>query len=447
MKRIQRVDLINGPILPALLSFAFPILLSNIFQQLYNTSDVMIVGRFLGQKSLAAVGATSAIFDLIVGFAVGVGNGMGIIIARNYGAKNEDQLRKSVAATAIIGCILSLFVIFIGAVGLYPLLQFLGTPSAIVSQSYLYISTIVNGVAVTFAYNLCAGLLRAVGDSLAALYFLIIAAILNILLDLYFITQLHLGVQSAGIATIIAQGISALLCLLYIRKKVPFLLPHRKDFVWDKELYQDLLSQGLAMGLMTSIVSIGTVILQSAINQLGTTIISAQVAARRIMSFAVLPITAIASSITTFISQNFGAEQFQRIKKGVTIANLLSWVWSVLVAALLFFTSPSLTSFISGSTNPDLIANASLYLQISSCFYPILASLIILRNALQGMGKKLTPLTSSFIELFGKIFFVLWIIPHTGYMGVILCEPLIWIPMTLQLIIIYRKIRCQLLTE
>ena len=420
MKRIQRVDLINGPILPALLSFAFPILLSNIFQQLYNTSDVMIVGRFLGQKSLAAIGATSAIFDLIVGFAVGVGNGMGIIIARNYGAKNEDQLRKSVAATAIIGCILSLFVIFIGAVGLYPLLQFLGTPSAIVSQSYLYIATIVNGVAVTFAYNLCAGLLRAVGDSLAALYFLIIAAILNI---------------------------SALLCLLYIRKKVPFLLPHRKDFVWDKELYQDLLSQGLAMGLMTSIVSIGTVILQSAINQLGTTIISAQVAARRIMSFAVLPITAIASSITTFISQNFGAEQFQRIKKGVTIANLLSWVWSVLVAALLFFTSPSITSFISGSTNPDLIANASLYLQISSCFYPILASLIILRNALQGMGKKLTPLISSFIELFGKIFFVLWIIPHTGYMGVILCEPLIWIPMTLQLIIIYRKIRYQLLTE
>ena len=151
MKRIQRVDLIDGPILPALLSFAFPILLSNIFQQLYNTSDVMIVGRFLGQKSLAAVGATSAIFDLIVGFAVGVGNGMGIIIARNYGAKNDDQLRKSVAATAVIGGILSLFVISIGVVGLYPLLQFLGTPPAIIAQSYLYISTIVNGVAVTFA--------------------------------------------------------------------------------------------------------------------------------------------------------------------------------------------------------------------------------------------------------------------------------------------------------
>lgn len=447
MKRIQRVDLIDGPILPTLLSFAFPILLSNIFQQLYNTSDVMIVGRFLGQKSLAAVGATSAIFDLIVGFAVGVGNGMGIIIARNYGAKNDDQLRKSVAATAVIGVILSLFVISIGVVGLYPLLQFLGTPSAIIAQSYLYISTIVNGVAVTFDYNLCAGLLRAVGDSLAALYFLIIAAVLNILLDLYFITQLHLGVQSAGIATIIAQSFSALLCFFYIRKKVPFLPPNRNDFVWDQRLYQDLISQGFTMGLMSSIVSIGTVILQSAINKLGMTIISAQISARRIMSFALLPMAAISTSMTTFTSQNFGAKQFRRIQKGVKQACLLSFVWSIIVAILLFFTSPFLTSLISGSTNPNLIANASLYLQISSCFYPVLGCLLILGNSLQGIGRKLTPLISSFIELTGKILFVFFIIPHTGYMGVILCEPLIWIPMTLQLIIIYRKIRYQLLTE
>ncbi len=320
------MNLIDGPILPSLLSFAFPILLSNIFQQLYNTSDVMIVGRFLGQESLAAVGATSAIFDLIVGFAVGVGNGMGIVIARSYGAKNENKLRKSVAATTIIGGFLSLLVILIGVFGLDPLLQFLGTPSGILNQSYLYISTIVNGVAVTFAYNLCAGLFRAIGDSLAALYFLIIAAILNILLDLFFITQLHLGVQSAGIATIIAQSTSAILCFLYILKKVPFLVPKSKDFVWDQRLYQDLISQGLTMGLMSSIVSIGTVILQSAINKLGMTIISAQISARRIMSFALLPMGAISTSMTTFISQNFGAKQFRRIQKGVKQACFLSLV-------------------------------------------------------------------------------------------------------------------------
>ena len=311
--------------------------------------------------------------------------------------------------------------------------------------SYLYISTIVNGVAVTFAYNLCAGLLRAVGDSLAALYFLIIAAILNILLDLFFITQLHLGVQSAGIATIIAQSTSAILCFLYILKKVPFLVPKSKDFVWDQRLYQDLISQGLTMGLMSSIVSIGTVILQSAINKLGMTIISAQISARRIMSFALLPMGAISTSMTTFISQNFGAKQFRRIQKGVKQACFLSLIWSIFVAVSLFFTSPFLTSLISGSTNPDLIANASLYLQISSCFYPVLGRLLILGNSLQGMGHKLTPLISSFIELTGKILFVLFVIPHTGYIGVILCEPLIWVPMTLQLWFTYQKASQKLL--
>ena len=337
--------------------------------------------------------------------------------------------------------------ISIGVVGLYPLLQFLGTPPAIIAQSYLYISTIVNGVAVTFAYNLCAGLLRAVGDSLAALYFLIIAAILNILLDLYFITQLHLGVQSAGIATIIAQSFSALLCFFYIRKKVPFLLPNRNDFVWDQRLYQDLISQGFTMGLMSSIVSIGTVILQSAINKLGMTIISAHISARRIMSFALLPMAAISTSMTTFTSQNFGAKRFRRIQKGVKQACLLSFVWSIIVAILLFFTSPFLTSLISGSTNLNLIANASLYLQISSCFYPVLGCLLILGNSLQGIGRKLTPLISSFIELTGKILSVLFIIPHTGYIGVILCEPLIWVPMTLQLWFTYHKASHQLLAS
>ena len=270
----------------------------------------------------------------------------------------------------------------------------------------------------------CAGLLRAVGDSLAALYFLIIAAILNILLDLYFITQLHLGVQSAGVATIIAQSFSALLCFFYIRKKVPFLLPNRTDFVWDQRLYQDLISQGLTMGLMSSIVSIGTVILQSAINKLGMTIISAQISARRIMSFALLPMTAISSSMTTFTSQNFGAKAipdgFNKASNKLVSSPLL---WSVFVAILLFFTSPFLTSLISGSTNPNLIANASLYLQISSCFYPVLGCLLILGNSLQGIGRKLTPLISSFIELTGKILFVLLIIPHTGYIESFCANP------------------------
>ena len=206
------VDLLRGPILRSLLIFALPILISNIFQQLYNTADVMIVGRFLGPDALAAVGASSAIFDLVIGFALGVGNGMGVVIARYYGAQDYRKLRQSVAATVVIGLGLSALVMILGHFGLYPLLRFLGTPASIIRQSYQYISMIVSCVGVTLGYNLCAGLLRAVGDSLTALYFLIFSALVNIVLDLFFITQLHLGVQSAGLATIISQGLSAILC-------------------------------------------------------------------------------------------------------------------------------------------------------------------------------------------------------------------------------------------
>ena len=432
MNKKRSVDLIHGPILPALLSFAFPILLSNIFQQLYNTADVLIVGRFLGQDSLAAVGATTAIFDLIIGFTLGVGNGMGIVIARYYGARNFTKIKEAVAATWILGGLLSILVMLMGFVGLYPLLQYLDTPVEILPQSYQYISMIVTCVGVSFAYNLFAGLLRSIGDSLAALGFLIFSALVNVVLDLYFITQLQLGVQSAGLATIISQGLSAVLCFYYIRKSVPELLPQLKHFKWNKALYADLLEQGLAMGLMSSIVSIGSVILQSSVNTFGA-VISAQTAARRIMAFALLPMTAISSAMTTFASQNLGAKRLDRIVQGLRIGSCLSMSWAGFICIFLFFASPTLVSFLASSTDSYLVENGSLYLQISSAFYPILSLLLIYRNCLQGLGQKVLPLVSSFIELIGKIAFVVLIIPWAGYRGVILCEPLIWVAMTIQL--------------
>ena len=433
MNKKSTVDLIHGPILPSLLSFAFPILLSNIFQQLYNTADILIVGRFLGPSSLAAVGATTAIFDLIIGFALGVGNGMGVVIARYYGARNFSKIKEAVAATWILGALLSVIVMAIGFVGLYPLLQYLETPAEILPQSYDYISMIVTCVGVSFAYNLFAGLLRSVGDSLAALGFLVFSALVNVALDLYFITQLQLGVQSAGLATIISQGLSALLCFFYIRRSVPELLPSLKHFKWDKALYVDLLEQGLAMGMMGSIVSIGSVILQSSVNSFGAVIISAQTAARRIMAFALLPMTSISASITTFTSQNYGAKRPDRIVQGLRISSCLSMSWAAFVCIFLFFASPALVSFLASSTDSYLVENGTLYLRISSTFYPILSLLLIYRNCLQGLGQKLLPLVSSFIELIGKIAFVAWIIPWSGYLGVIFCEPLIWLAMTIQL--------------
>ena len=427
------INLTDGPILQSIIAFAIPIIISNIFQQLYNTADIIIVGRFLGQDSLAAVGATAAIFELIVGFALGVGNGMGIIIARHYGARNHRLLKRAVASTIVIGAVLSLLIAVIGSIGMFPLLRFLGTPESIIDQSYAYISIVVLGIAVTFAYNLCAGLLRAVGDSQAALYFLILAAIVNVILDIFCITQLHMGVSGAAVATIIAQGISAILCFVYIKKRVSFLVPSRKDFVRDDELYLDLLSQGLAMGLMSSIVSLGSVMLQSSINALGPVIISAQTSARRIFSFSTLPFAAIAAAMTTFTSQNLGAEKPHRIAKGFRQASLVAIGWALFAFVFLFFVSPWLNQLISGSSEPALLDNAALYNRIGSAFYIPLALLLILRNSLQGLGQKSAPLLSSFIELAGKVLFVIFIIPHTGYLGVILCEPILWVLMAIQL--------------
>ena len=427
------INLTDGPILQSIIAFAIPIIISNIFQQLYNTADIIIVGRFLGQDSLAAVGATAAIFELIVGFALGVGNGMGIIIARHYGARNHRLLKRAVASTIVIGAVLSLLIAVIGSIGMFPLLRFLGTPESIIDQSYAYISIVVLGIAVTFAYNLCAGLLRAVGDSQAALYFLILAAIVNVILDIFCITQLHMGVAGAAVATIIAQGISAILCFVYIKKRVSFLVPSRKDFVRDDELYLDLLSQGLAMGLMSSIVSLGSVMLQSSINALGPVIISAQTSARRIFSFSTLPFAAIAAAMTTFTSQNLGAEKPHRIAKGFRQASLVAIGWALFAFVFLFFVSPCLNQLISGSSDPALLDNAALYNRIGSAFYIPLALLLILRNSLQGLGQKSAPLLSSFIELAGKVLFVIFIIPHTGYLGVILCEPILWVLMAIQL--------------
>ncbi|MGF0071259.1 MATE family efflux transporter [Streptococcus orisratti] len=433
------IDLTRGPVLKVIALFALPILISNIFQQLYNTADTMIVGNYLGEEALAAVGATAAIFELIVGFALGVGNGMSIVIARYYGARNEDMVKRSVAATLVIGLGLSLLVMLVGHFGLLPLLGLLGTPANIINQSYAYISVIMSFVIVTFSYNLGAGLLRAIGNSLMSLVVLVFASILNIVLDITFITRLHLGVAGAGIATIIAQALSALLCFIYIYKKCPILIPRHQHFKLDMALYGDLLGQGLSMGFMSSIVSIGTVILQMAINGLGVSMIAAQTTARRIQSFAIMPLTALASGVATFTSQNYGAMKYHRIHEGIKKASRLAISWGIMAVLLLHFLSPALTQLISGSSKAELLNASTRYLSWNTPFYPILGCLFILRNTLQGLGKKVTPLVSSVIELLGKILFVIFLIPSMGYFGVIICEPLIWLFMTVQLYYAYRE--------
>ena len=429
-----KTDLLNGSILKSLLVFAIPMFFSNIFQQLYNTADAVIVGHILGETSLAAVGASAVIFELLIGFAMGVSGGFGIVAARNHGAGNQDLLKRTVAGAVVSGGLLTAFISVFASVFMMPILRLLKTPDNIINEAYSYISILIAFAVVLFAYNLCAGLLRAVGNSVMPLLFLIVSSVLNIALDILFITQFGMGVSGAAAATVVAQGISAILCLFYIFKKCPELIPRREHFRFDAVLYKELLGQGFSMGFMMSIVTLGSVVLQRAINGLGYLVIAGHIAARKLSGLCLMPIPTIAIALSTFVSQNKGADQLDRIRKGVRYGNIISVTWGIFISTILFFTSPLLARLLSGSNEIIVIENGARYLRINSPFYFILGMLLNFRFALQGIGKKIVPLVSSIMELVGKVIFAFLLVPSLGYFGVILCEPVIWCVMFVQLL-------------
>ena len=429
-----KVDLLKDSIIKSILLFAIPILISNLFQQFYNTVDTMIVGNVLGEKSLAAIGACTAVYDLLVGFSLGVGNGLSIVVARSFGAGDQEKLRHAVAGTIVIGIFLTVAIMVVSQIGLYPLLSLLDTPNEIIQEAHSYISCITLFVGVMFAYNLCAGLLRAIGNSFTPLVFLIVSSLLNVGLDILFISQFKMGVIGAAIATVISQGVSAILCIIYMFKKTKILLPNKKNFAYEKTLYKELLGQGFSMGVMMAIVSSGTVILQKAINEFGYLTIAGHTAARKINAFCMMPCGTLSASISTFVSQNKGAGNKQRIIEGVHTGFKLVIAWGILATVLMILFARPLATLISGSNEAVVLDNASMYLKINAPFYAVLGILLILRTSLQGLGQKIVPLISSIIELIGKMIFAWICIPYLGYFGVIICEPVIWCLMTVQLI-------------
>lgn len=434
----MNVDLMHGPILKSLLLFMLPILISNLFQQLYNTVDTMIVGNVLGDTALAAIGSCGSIYELLVGFGIGIGNGLAIVAARSYGAQDEDLLKKTVAGSLVIGFLSSLCITLAGLVGLHPLLVLLDTPAEILEEAYSYIIIIDVGVLVMFAYNLCAGLLRAIGNSFMPLVFLLISSGLNVALDLVFIAVVGMGVKGAAVATVISQGVSVVLCIFYVLRKTRVLVPERKHFQVGRKLYWDLFSQSVSMGLMSSIVSAGSVVLQYGINGLGTLVIAGHTAARKLFAFTDMPLSAMASACSTYVSQNYGANHPDRVRRGMRDIYLYSVVVAAAAVLLMAAGAEWMVKLVSGSSEPVVLENGARYLVWNAPFYAVLGMLLSTRYALQSMGEKVLPLLSSVIEFLGKIVFVLLFIPRFEYNAVILCEPVIWCFMTIELLMAYR---------
>ncbi len=434
----RNTDLLHGPIFANLVRFMVPILVSSLFQQLYNTVDTMIVGNVLGDTALAAIGSCGSIYELLVGFGIGIGNGLAIVAARSYGAQDRDLLKKTVVGSLVIGLGASLVITAAGFFGLRPLLQALDTPAEILEDAYRYIMVIDLGVLVMFLYNLCAGLLRAIGNSLMPLVFLLISSGLNVVLDLWFIAGAGMGVQGAAVATVIAQGVSVVLCVLYVLARVPILIPGKKHLAVGGHLYWELFSQSISMGLMSSIVSAGSVVLQYGINGLGTLTIAGHTAARKLFAFTDMPVIAMANAGSTFVSQNYGARQPDRVRKGMRQIYLYSLVVMVVSVVLMAVAAPWMVQLVSGSREPLVLENGARYLRWNAPFYAVLGVLVSTRYALQSLGEKVLPLFSSVIELVGKVIFVLVFIPRFAYDAVILCEPVIWCFMALYLVAVYR---------
>lgn len=428
-------DLTKGPVARVILGFAAPVAVGNVFQLLYSLVDTRIVGSTLGNDALAALGSTTTLNTLIVGFLIGLTNGFAVIAAQRFGAGDYKKLRETVAWSVVLGLLISLVLTVASVILLPDILGWLKVPKEHYANGFAYIRVILLGMTASMLYNICASLLRAIGDTLTPLLFLILSTVLNIFLDYYCIQNLQMGVAGAAYATVASQMVAFLLCVVYMWKKYRILRFDFSDYKNGGNLVKGMLSSGFSMGLMSSLVSFGTVALQSAINVLGTNIIVAHTAARKITEMFMLPFAVFGMTMTTFCGQNLGAGQYGRIREGIKKVYLMELVWCGLVILVSNTIVAYLIQAVTDTRIEEVIETATLYLRVDTLLYFVTAGITVFRNSLQGMGDCVTPVISSFIELVGKVLVVMFLAPRLGYWGIIVAEPIVWVLMIIPLMV------------
>lgn len=429
-------DLTKGKPSTLILAFALPIFLANVLQLTYSLADTRIVGSFLGENALAAVGATTTLSNLIIGFLMGLSNGFAIISAQRFGAKDLNGVRHSFAASLLMGSLLSFVITAFGLLGLQPILRFLNVPQPLRNVAGSYIGIIIAGLWVTFLYDACASVLRALGDTMTPLLILLVSVILNILGDLLFIGGFHTGVWGAAAATVLAQFLAVIVCWIYMVKKYEILRLGKEDFaIKNPDMIRQMLASGMSMGFMSSLVNIGSLTLQTAINKLGQDIIVAHTAARKLSELFMIMFTVFGQTMATYCGQNIGAGEVERVKKGIRLSIFYTCIWCTLAIAASYTIGPWLVHLVTGSTNAVVVKNATDYLKFDTLFYYVTAVICVVRNAMQGLGEHITPLVSSALEMVGKIVIAMTLVPLWGYTGVIVAEPLVWFIMVIPLLV------------
>lgn len=435
----MKIDLTKDNIAKSILLFALPIYIGQLFSMVYGLIDTRIVGSVLGEASLASVSATSSLSELIIEFENGVSCGFGIILAQLVGAKDTSKLKKTIAVSSVMIMVLSLIISLLCIVCINPIMRFMNVEQEIEAMAKEYIIIILIGIIFLAIYNFLVAVLRSVGDSFTPLVFLIGSNVVNIVLDIVFVKYLGFGVAGAAWATAITQAIGCICCYVYLvstKKELAFGI---SDFSFDKELILSLSKNGMAMGCMLSFVLLGSLVLQTAINGLGTDIIVAHTAARRVTILCLIPFFSIGAAMSTFCGQNKGAKEPERIGKGVKLSIIFSVIWWLVSVALVYVFSAKIVIAITASDTENVVTNAVNYLRINSALFILPALICILRNSLQGLGDTKTPLVSSLIELGGKVIITYTLVASLGYMGVIITEPIVWACMVVPLIIMWIK--------
>ena len=432
-------DMTKGNPLKIFIFFSIPLLIGNIFQQLYSMVDTIIVGRFVGVNALAAVGSTGSLFFLVNGMILGLTSGFAVLVAQKFGAKDEDGIRKAVASNIILTLLSTAIITAIALVVKTPLLKMMNTPDNIIVDANTYITIIFAGIITQALYNMAAGILRALGDSKTPLYFLIVSSVINIILDLVFIINFKMGVAGAAYATNIAQGISGILCLVYSYKKFKVLRLKKDDFKVDSSYYEKHLKVGIPMGLQFSITAVGIIIVQSAINVFGSAVIASYTASSKVLQLVMQPSVSFGVTIATYAGQNLGAKRLDRIKNGIKIMNKVSVITSLIAGAVLVLFGKYFVMLFIENPSVEIITYAQRVLNYSAVFFIPLGFIFVYRNVLQGMGESFVPMMAGVAELVARSIVAFTLPKFIGFTGICLADPVAWIAAALPLMITYYK--------
>lgn len=420
-------DMTVGNPTKLILKFAIPLLIGNIFQQLYQISDIIIVGRLIGINALAAVGASAPIFFVVILVTLGFTGGLTVITAQRFGAKDAEGVRRSVTHSLIAALGLSLAMTAFLVAFMRPLLQLMNVPAEIMEDAYNFMVVLSYSLVMIVAYNLLSGFIRALGDSKTPLYFLIFSTILNIILNFCLIYFFKFGVVGSAIGTAIAISISAISCLIYMRKKFPLLRIRKQDWKIDRQYMMAHLNIAVPMAVQFSILSLGLMFVQSVCNSFGADTIAAFTAALRIEQLATQPMIALGIAMATYSAQNCGAGMIGRIRNGVRNSSLISLSFSVFIALMVRFVGEEMIGIFLEDNNTVIIETARQYLNISTLFYFFLGQIFIYRNTLQGMGDSLIPLLAGIMELVMRSFAAAYLAQKLGYIGICYASPIAWI--------------------